>query len=102
NYRQEYQVSKMITVGIAQTGPVLTENIRDMVPTAVRFIEQAAEKGVNILSFCELFLTPFFPNQLREDFDHFFIEADGDIMKEIVAAGEKRGVALVLPFSERA
>lgn len=95
-------MSREVTVGIAQTGPILNESIPEVIPSVLDFIEKAAERKVNILSFCELFLTPFFPNQLREDYQHFFIEADGPEMKKIVAKGKEHGVALVLPFSERA
>jgi len=91
-----------LTVGAAQTGPVLSENITTMLPTALRMIDEASSQGVNILSFCELFLTPFFPNQLREDFDHFFIEPEHEVIKEIVSAGARHKMALIIPFSERA
>lgn len=94
--------SRVITVGAAQTGPVLSEDMRTMVPTACRMIEEAAKRNVDILTFSELFLTPFFPNRLVENFDHFFTLADGEIIQEIRAAARKAEMALILPFGERA
>ena len=67
---------RTLTVAAAQTGPVLSEDMASMVPTALRMIDEAAERGVDILTFCELFLSPFFPNRLREDFDHFFVDPE--------------------------
>ncbi|MFI4986593.1 MAG: carbon-nitrogen hydrolase family protein, partial [Alphaproteobacteria bacterium] len=94
--------SRVITVGAAQTGPVLSEDMRTMVPTACRMIEEAAKCHVDILTFSELFLTPFFPNRLVENFDHFFTLPDGEIIQEIRAAARKAEIALILPFGERA
>lgn len=93
---------RTLTVAAAQTGPVLSEDMASMVPTALRMIDEAAERGVDILTFCELFLSPFFPNRLREDFDHFFVDPDGEVMRTIRDAARRRRVALVLPFGERA
>lgn len=95
-------MSKLITVAAAQTGPVLSEDMNSMVPKAMRAIEMAAEHGVNILAFCELFLSPFFPNRPREDFDHFFVAPDSEVMTTLIEAGRRHKVALVLPFGERA
>ncbi|MBM3531310.1 MAG: carbon-nitrogen hydrolase family protein [Alphaproteobacteria bacterium] len=93
---------RTITVAAAQTGPVLSEDMRTMIPTALRMIEQAAARGAEVLTFCELFLSPFFPNRLRADFDAYFTSADSDIMAEIIRAAARHRLALVLPFGERA
>jgi predicted amidohydrolase len=94
-------MSRTIKVASAQTGPVESEDMASMVPSACRMIENAAAQGVNILTFCELFLSPFFPNRLEENFDRFFTDVDGEIVGPIRAAGKAAGVALVLPFGER-
>lgn len=94
--------SNSVKVGIAQTGSVYNEDPSSMVPKTIEFIRQASDEGVKILSFCELFLNPFFPNRLEEDFDHFFTEVDGELITSLVAAGKEHNVALVLPFAEKA
>lgn len=94
-------MSRIITVATAQTGPVESEDMSSMVPKACRIIDDAASRGVRILTFCELFLSPFFPNRLEENFDHFFTEVDSDVIGKIRASGKAAGVALVLPFGER-
>lgn len=50
---------RMITLGAAQTGPVNEDDWRPNVPGACAMIEEAGRRKVDILSFSELFLTPF-------------------------------------------
>jgi predicted amidohydrolase len=95
-------MSRTITVAAAQTGPVLSDDMGAMVPTAKRMIEEAADRGVAILTFSELFLSPFFPNRLEENFDRFFTEPDSPTIKTILDAAKRAGIALILPFGERA
>jgi predicted amidohydrolase len=73
-----------------------------MVPKACAMLDAAAAKGVKIITFCELFMSPFFPNRLEENFDRFFTSADGKEMRQIRETAKKVGVAMVLPFGEAA
>ncbi len=94
-------MSRKLIVGSAQTGSVESEDMSTMVPVAISMIEQAAKEGVNILTFCELFLSPFFPNRLIEKNDHFFLRHDSEVLAKIRNAAKELGVALVLPFGEQ-
>ncbi len=93
-------MAKLIKVAAAQTGPVESDDMATMVPKACAIIEAAAAQGVNIITFCELFLSPFFPNRLEEDFDRFFTRQDGNIIGPIRETARAAGVAIVLPFGE--
>ncbi|MES2999630.1 MAG: carbon-nitrogen hydrolase family protein [Pseudomonadota bacterium] len=95
-------MSRKLIVGSAQTGSVESEDMASMVPVAISMIEQAARQGVNILTFCELFMSPFFPNRLVEKNDHFFVRRDSEILMDIRKAAKDLEVALVLPFGEHA
>lgn len=95
-------MARTIKVASAQTGSVESEDMSSTVPRAVKMIEEAAAEGVKIMTFCELFLSPFFPNRLVEDNDHFFTEPTGPVLAPIIEAAKKHGVALILPFGERA
>ena len=95
-------MSRLLKVAAAQTGPVETDDMSSMVPTACAMIESAASQGVSILTFCELFLSPFFPNQLIEENDRFFTTPDSEPMMEIREAASNRGIALILPYGEAA
>ena len=39
-------------------------------------LDEAGRRGVRLLCFGELFLAPFFPNRLEEDFAHYFMRED--------------------------
>ena len=97
---EEPNMSKKLIVASAQTGSVESEDITTMVPVAIEMIEKAAKQGVNILTFCELFMSPFFPNRLVEKNDHFFVRRESEILGKIRQAAKELEVALVLPFGE--
>lgn len=94
-------MSRKLVVGCVQTGPVLNEDMAMQVPGACRWIERAAKKKVQVLTFCELFLSPFFPNRLVENFDHFFTSPDSDVIRTITGSAKDHGIALILPFAEK-
>lgn len=94
-------MSKSITVAAAQTGPVLNDDIRTGVEEARLMVEQAAERGADIIGFCELFLNPFFPNRLEPDFQKWFIELSDPRLQSLFETAKERGIALVFPFGER-
>ena len=94
-------MARMITLAAAQTGPVPGDDWRVNVPGAVAMIEEAARRKVDIVSFSELFLTPFFPNRLTRDFDQFFVTLDEPELQPIFKAATDNRVALVFPFGEK-
>lgn len=94
-------MARMITLAAAQTGPVLTDDWRDNIPGACSMIEAAAQKRVDIICFSELFLTPFFPNQLTHDFDKYFVALPDKAMQPVFDAASDHRMALLLPFGEK-
>lgn len=94
-------MSNKLIVAAAQTGPVFTEEPEAMLPAAVKMMEEAANRNVQIVTFSELFMTPFFPNTLRQDFDHFFTAPDGALMGKLRELSKKHGIATIWPFGER-
>ena len=94
-------MSNKLIVAAAQTGPVFTEEPDAMLPTAVAMMEEAARRNVAFVTFSELFMTPFFPNTLRQDFDHFFTAPDGPLMGKLRALSKQHGIATIWPFGER-
>jgi len=94
-------MARMITLGAAQTGPVPGDDWRVNVPGAVAMVEEAARRKVDIVSFSELFLTPFFPNRLTKDFDKFFVTLDEPELQPIFKAAADNRVALLFPFGEK-
>ena len=94
-------MSKNLIVAAAQTGPVLTEDPEAMLPAATAMMEEAANRNVGFVTFSELFMTPFFPNRLRQDFDHFFVASDGALMTKLRGLSRQHGIATIWPFGER-
>jgi len=103
---------RTITLGAAQTGPVNEDDWRPNVRGACAMIEEAGRRKVDILSFSELFLTPFFPNRLTRDFDKFFVTLEEPELQPIfkaaidnrctaatVSAGRSAGITVCDPSS---
>jgi predicted amidohydrolase len=95
-------MTRTIKVAAAQTGPVLGEDMRPGVEVACSMIEQAARQNVDIICFSELFLTPFFPNQLRSDYEHFFLELPSPVTDPLFETARRHAVAVVFPYGEKA
>jgi len=95
-------MGRTIRVAAAQTGPVLSEDMAPGVAVACGMVQEAAAQGCDIICFSELFLTPFFPNQLRTDYEHFFLELSSPVVEPLFAAARRHGIALIFPFGEKA
>ena len=94
-------MTQRVTVAAAQTGPVLTDELEPGVEQACRVVEEAAGKGADIISFCELFLTPFFPNRLDTEHGKWFIELTDPRIQPLLKTAKDNRIALVLPFGEK-
>jgi N-carbamoylputrescine amidase len=95
-------MARSLTVAAAQTGSVADGDLRTIADAAHGMLDEASRQGVGLLTFAELFLTPFFANRLVEDFDHWFMEAGHDVLAGLREKARRHGIALVLPFAERA
>src|SRR5215813_15578745 len=95
-------MGRTIKVAAAQTGPVLGEDMRPGIEVACQIVNDAASKRSDIICFPELFLTPFFPNQLRSDYEHFFLRLPNQVTEPLVETARRHNIALILPFGEKA
>jgi N-carbamoylputrescine amidase len=94
-------MSRPITIALAQTGPVLSENLADGVPAACTMLDAAAAAGADIVCFSELFLAPFFPNRLMEDFDHLFLTLPSPVTDPIFERAKQLGLAMIFAYAEK-
>jgi beta-ureidopropionase len=94
-------MARQIRVAAAQTGPVLTEDMSNGVEIACELLEQAAGQDAEIVCFSELFLTPFFPNTLTQDYERFFLELPSSVTDPLFALAREKRVAMVFPYGER-
>jgi predicted amidohydrolase len=95
-------MGRTITVAAAQTGPVLSDDMRPGVAAACGMVEEAAAKGVDVICFSELFLTPFFPNRLTQDYEKYFLELPSEITDPLFKLARAKGIAMIFPYGERA
>src|SRR5262245_985052 len=98
---KERDMARSIKVAAAQTGPVLSEDMRPGVEVACSMVKEAAAQGSDIICFSELFLTPFFPNQLRSDYEHFFLKLPNPITQPLVETARRHNIALIRPFGAK-
>ena len=91
-----------LVVAAAQTGSVGEDGTARIAEVAHAMLDEAARAGVRLLTFGELFLAPFFPNRLEERFEHWFMRRDDPVLDALSAHARALGIALVLPFAERA
>ena len=95
-------MARTLTVAAAQTGSVADGDVTDIVERAHSMLDEAGRQGVGLLSFCELFLTPFFANRLEEDHERYFMTKNDAVLMRLRRKAADLGIALVLPFAERA
>ncbi|HEX2545950.1 MAG TPA: carbon-nitrogen hydrolase family protein [Ramlibacter sp.] len=95
-------MSRLLTIAAAQTGSVEDGDLRTITEAAHAMLDEAARQQVRLLTFGELFLTPFFANRLVEDFDRWFFTDTHEVLAGLREKASRHGIALVLPFGERA
>jgi N-carbamoylputrescine amidase len=91
-----------LTIAAAQTGAVADGDFAGIADAAHALLDEAGKQGVRLLTFSELFLTPFFANRLEENFDRWFLTADDKLLHQLRAKAASHGIAMVLPFGEKA
>ncbi|MCP5151948.1 MAG: carbon-nitrogen hydrolase family protein [Ectothiorhodospiraceae bacterium] len=94
-------MARTITVAAAQTGPVLTDDLSAQVAPACEMIDQAARQGADVICFPEVFMTPFFPNRLIDDFDKYFLTLPDPLTDPIFERAARHSMAMVFPYAER-
>ncbi len=67
----------------------------------IQFVNEAAEKGADIVCLQELFTTPYFCNEHDESNFDLAEPIDGEMVKEFSQLAKQLGVVLILPFFEK-
>ncbi|RYY98890.1 MAG: carbon-nitrogen hydrolase family protein [Comamonadaceae bacterium] len=93
---------RLLTLAAAQTGSVADGDLRTITESAHAMLDEAARQQVRLLTFGELFLTPFFANRLEENFDRYFLDDRHEVLAGLRDKARSHGIALVLPFAEKA
>ena len=93
-------MARKLTVAAAQTGPVLG-GMQDGVEAACAMVKEGARKGVDIICFPEVFLAPFFPNRLIQDYEKHFLTLPNPVTDPLFAVAREHKVMLVFGYAER-
>ncbi|MBI3978410.1 MAG: carbon-nitrogen hydrolase family protein [Chloroflexi bacterium] len=92
-------MSRTIRIAAAQLGPAGTK--RENTERMAALLDQASAERVDLLSFPELSLTPYFCVRNTRDYEHYFEPPDNPYAQHVVDRARDLGIAVVLPFGER-
>ena len=98
-------MSRIITVGAAQLGPIQKEDTRESVVTRlIALLRRGASAGCDIVVFPELALTTFFPRWFVDDIttaDHWYERAmPSPVTQPLFDAARELGVGFCLGYAE--
>ena len=98
-------MSRIITVGAAQLGPIQKEDTRESVVTRlIALLRRGASAGCDIVVFPELALTTFFPRWFVDDIttaDHWYERSmPSPVTQPLFDAARKLGVGFCLGYAE--
>lgn len=98
-------MSRIVTVGAAQLGPIQrTDSRADVVTRLIALLNDAADRGCDLVVFPELALTTFFPRWYLEDIsesDHYYeTEMPSPVVRPLFDVARERGVGFTLGYAE--
>ncbi len=98
-------MSRIVTVGAAQMGPVARTDTRaEVVERLIGLLRQGAERGCDLVVFPELALTTFFPRWSLDDpaeIDSFYeTEMPGEHTRALFDEARRLGVGFELGYAE--
>jgi len=93
-------MTRKITVAAAQTGPV-HQSMASCVESACAMVQEAARQSVDIVCFPEVFLAPFFPSRLIQDYEKHFLTLPSPVTDPLFALAREKKVNLVFGYAER-
>lgn len=99
-------MTRLLTVGAAQLGPVRRDETREeVVERLLRLLREGAERGCELIAYPELALTTFFPRWYIEDeteIDAWFEEEmPGPATKPLFDEARRLGIGFSLGYAER-
>lgn len=94
-------MAKEIIVAAGQVGDGLTTDLKKNAGKLHDLLKEAGDKGVNILSFTEICIAPFFPPTLTADYEKYFLEFPNEIFNPLFETAKKYKMVLILPFAEK-
>jgi N-carbamoylputrescine amidase len=94
-------MERAVTIAAGQVGPGITMDLKRNVKKLNDLLKEAGDKGVNILSFVETCVAPFFPPTLSPDYERFFLEFPNEFLNPLFETAKRYEMVLILPFAEK-
>jgi agmatine deiminase len=94
------KTDKVVTIGLIQTS--VSENIAQNIKKTVEKIEQAAQKGAQIVCLQELYRTRYFPQQEKQDVTGLAESIPGETTKKFSELAKKHKLVIIAPLFEKA
>lgn len=96
---------RMLTVAAGQLGPIARDEPRSkVIDRLIALLDEAAQRGVDLVAFPELALTTFFPRWYSEDvagYDHYYErEMPGPETGHLFDAARAHGIGFSLGYAE--
>jgi len=96
---------RVVRVAAGQLGPIARDEPRgEVVKRLVGLLDEAADRGVNLIAFPELALTTFFPRWYTDDLsghDHYYErQMPGPETQPLFDAAARRGIGFSLGYAE--
>ena len=94
------KTDKVVTIGLIQAS--VSDNIAQNMKKTVEKIEQAAQKGAQIVCLQELYRTRYFPQQEKQDVTGLAESIPGETTKKFSELAKKHKLVIIAPLFEKA
>lgn len=92
-------MKKTVRIGLIQTA--VSEDLKANLKKTAEKIEEAAEKGAQIICLQELYRTKYFPQEDKKNASRFAETIPGESTKAFSALAKKRGIVIIAPLFEK-
>ena len=92
--------NQTVTIGLIQTS--VSENVAENMTKTAEKIEQAAQKGAQIICLQELYRTRYFPQQEKQDAARLAESIPGESTRLFSGLAKKHKVVIIAPLFEKA
>ncbi len=94
-------MTRSLTVAAAQLGPS-SNTKEETVKRMVTLLEEAGQRNVELLTFSELSLTPYFATRVQESWQHLPEDSlPSPVTQPLFEAGRQARLHWILPYAER-
>lgn len=97
---EKQEKRKVVTVGLIQT--TVSEDIAENMAKTVAKVQEAANKGAQIVCLQEIYRTRYFPQEEKQDAEKWAETIPGASTAAFSALAKKNGIVIIVPVFEKA